>query len=46
MTGIAVSGGTVTWEFHTFNGSRGSHFIGFHECSAYRFMVLDMTGII
>jgi hypothetical protein len=46
MLGVGVSGGTVTWEFHTFAGSRGSHFIGFHECTAYRFMVLDMTGIV
>jgi hypothetical protein len=46
MTGFAVSGGTVTWEFHTFNGTRQPHFIGFRECTAYRFMVLDMTGII
>jgi hypothetical protein len=46
MTGIAVSGGVVTWEFHTFAGTRGSHFIGYREASAWRFMVLDMTGII
>lgn len=46
MTGIAVSGGVVTWEFHTFNGTRGSHFVGYREASAWRFMVLDMTGII
>jgi hypothetical protein len=46
MTGVAVTGGTVTWEFHTFNGARQPHFIGFRECTAYRFMVLDMTGII
>lgn len=46
MSGIAVSGGVVTWEFHTFNGSRGSHYVGFREASYYRFMVLDMTGII
>ncbi|CAB3688762.1 hypothetical protein LMG24238_03002 [Paraburkholderia sediminicola] len=46
MSGIAVSGGVVTWEFHTFNGTRGSHYVGFREASAWRFMVLDMTGII
>jgi hypothetical protein len=46
MTGIAVSGGLVTWELHTFNGTRGSHFVGYREASYYRFMVLDMTGII
>ncbi|CAD6536480.1 hypothetical protein LMG27952_03155 [Paraburkholderia hiiakae] len=46
MSGIAVSGGTITWEFHTFNGTRGAHFVGFRETTAYRFMVLDMTGII
>jgi hypothetical protein len=46
MTGIAVSGGQVTWELHTFNGTRGSHFIGYREASYYRFMVLDMTGIL
>lgn len=46
MLGVAVSGGTVTWEFHTFSGTRQPHFIGFRECTAYRFMVLDMTGII
>jgi hypothetical protein len=50
MSGIGVSndstGSTVTWEFHTYAGSRGSHFIGYHEASAYSFLVLDMTGII
>jgi hypothetical protein len=46
MMGVGVTGASVTWEFHTFAGSRGAHFIGFRECTAYRFMVLDMTGII
>lgn len=46
MTGISVSGGVVTWEFHVFAGSSGDHYVGFHESSYYRFMVLDMTGII
>lgn len=46
MTGVSVSGGNLTWEFHTFNGTRGDHFVGFRETTAYRFMVLDMTGII
>lgn len=46
MTGIAVSGGVVTWELHTFAGGRGSHWVGYREASYYRFMVLDMTGII
>jgi hypothetical protein len=46
MTGVAVSGGQVTWEFHTFAGSRGPHFIGYRESTYYRFMVLDMSGII
>lgn len=46
MSGFNVSGGSVTYEFHTFSGSVSSHFIGFREATAYRFMVLDMTGII
>lgn len=46
MTGIAVSGGLVTWEFHTFNGKRSDRYVGFREASAWRFMVLDMTGIL
>lgn len=46
MTGISISGSVLTWELHTFNGTRGSHFIGFREATAYRFMVMDMTGIL
>jgi hypothetical protein len=46
MSGISVAGPNITWEFHTFYGTRGSHYIGFREATAYRFMVLDMTGVI
>lgn len=45
LSGLAASGGTITWEFHTYIGGSGG-FVGFSESTYYRFMVMDMTGII
>jgi len=45
LSGLAVSGRTITWEFHTYIGGSGG-FVGYAESTYYRFMVMDMTGII
>jgi hypothetical protein len=45
MSGIYTSGTTVGWEFLTYAGTRSGNFVGFKECTHYRFMVLDMTSI-
>lgn len=46
MSGWSFSGNQITWEFHTFNGTRGDHYVGYREATYYRFMVLDMIGIL
>ena len=45
MSGLMVNGDSIQWDFHTYEGVRGNNYVGFAEASAYRFMVLDMTGI-
>lgn len=47
MSGLmTLSGATaIQWDFHTYAGSRSGNFVGFRESTAYRFLVLDMTGI-
>lgn len=45
MSGLLVSGNTIQWDFHTYNGVRSGNYVGFREATAYRFLVLDMTGI-
>ncbi|CAB3747512.1 hypothetical protein GQ57_38200 [Burkholderia sp. MSh2] len=46
MSAVGVSGGVVTWELHRYNGGNPPNITCYRECMHYRFMVLDMTGVL
>ncbi|VWC95784.1 hypothetical protein BCO18175_03696 [Burkholderia contaminans] len=46
MSAVGVAGDVVTWELHRYNGGNPPNITCYRECMHYRFMVLDMTGVL